>query len=92
MIVSSTGRTWKLHSTILGNYSTVLRDLMDGIEAHRSIKRRKDEVKSVRWTILMVPWNKKVADDRLRRFKIIVSTFLIMSPRSETHLLENFKG
>jgi hypothetical protein len=73
-IISSTGRTWELHSATMRHSSKGFRDLIDGQEARRPHKRRKDEVKSVRWKIFMVPWEGDVYEGRLRSFRIVVSS------------------
>jgi hypothetical protein len=75
LIVSSTGRCWKLHSATLKNASTVLRDLLDGREALRSIKRHKQDARSFRWKIHMVAWEEKPKETRLRTFKMVVSGY-----------------
>lgn len=53
IIISPTGRKWKLHSMILSNASPRLKELFTSTEPAKLSKKDQNDGKTVRWTLVM---------------------------------------
>jgi hypothetical protein len=86
LIISGTGRSWKLHSSALRNASKKFRAMFDEHEPRRITKKVKDDGKTIKWKLEMVPWDDKEDDTRFRSFRIIVSHLFLQRITSPTHI------
>ena len=75
MIVSSTGKSWKLHSTLLGNASGVFRDKMNKFPAKHITKAQRESGVTLKWRFNMIAWQEKPTETRFRSFQAVVSSY-----------------
>ncbi|TAQ84521.1 hypothetical protein B7494_g7162 [Chlorociboria aeruginascens] len=71
LIMSATGKSWKLHSTILINASTQFKGLLTNFPERPIPKRQRTEEKTVKWWLRMVPYVKDRTDERFRSFEAV---------------------
>ncbi len=96
LIISSTGKAWKLHSTILVNASSSLKSILAKQGPVKLTKREREEGMTLRWKLVMDKEpNADGADPeglKFKSFKPVVSNFfvsflqLVFSLRSQSAL------
>jgi hypothetical protein len=74
MIVSSTGRYWKLHSILLSNASARFQDMMKQFPAKHITKSQQESGVTLKWRFNMVQWEEEPKETRFRSFQVVVSS------------------
>jgi hypothetical protein len=74
LILSPTGRTWRLHSLILSQASTKLKAILDEVEAIHITKKQRSEGKTTRYRLRMIEFEEDPNDLHFRTFKALVSS------------------
>lgn len=73
LIKSGTGRSWKLHSTAIMSCSKTLAAMLSNdTVTFRLSKRDREEGKTIRWIMEMIPWEERQQDTRFRSFELQV--------------------
>ena len=78
LIVSGTGISWKLHSATLRNVSKKFRTMFNQHDARHITKKKREEGKTIKWKIEMIPWDDKADDNRFRSFRVLVSHYVLI--------------
>jgi len=74
LIKTGTGRAWKLHSTtIMGASKTLAALLQPETMTIKLSKKDREEGKTIKWILDMVPWEERQQDTRFRSFELQVS-------------------
>jgi hypothetical protein len=85
LIISPTGKTWKLHSLMLSKASPTIKRILAGQEPTHITKRQREEGKTIKWKLEMIdePDAEDVDPDGLKfkTFKAVVSRHPLLSPR-----------
>jgi hypothetical protein len=74
LILSPTGRTWRLHSLILSQASSKLKAILDEVEAIHITKKMRSEGKTIRYRLRMIEFEEDPNDLHFRTFKALVSS------------------
>lgn len=86
LIVSPTGKQWKLHSIVLSKASPVLANILKRTNPEHITKRQQEEGRTVKWKLNMVREHSASDIDpeglRFKAFKAVVG-YSDVSPRSE---------
>lgn len=84
MIISPTGKTWKLHSTILINASSSLKNILAKLDPVHITKKNREDGVTIRWKLVMIeePDAEKEDPDGLKfkSFKAVVSYPILFMP------------
>jgi hypothetical protein len=84
MIISLTGKTWKLHSTILINASTSLKSILAKLDPVHITKKNREDGVTIRWKLVMIEEPDAEEEDpdglKFKSFKAVVSCPILFMP------------
>ncbi|PQE33441.1 Aldo keto reductase protein [Rutstroemia sp. NJR-2017a WRK4] len=86
LIVSPTGRQWKLNSWVLLNHSAVLAKTLNDMEPRHITKSMAQEGKCIKWKLEMKPF-RELNDARFRSFEAVP-----IKKKNQFQIPDNFNG